>query len=1709
LVQITYLPETLTGLQIDENTLVLYGFDPETNYMVPLEDQHIDLTAHVVSARLPHDWPGLAVFGSLPLPPDVTPPMTSFNYEGESDARQTKVFVSTSTRIALLAQDHSTFGSRDLVSGVATTYLLINLHPADGCGFSNMADVVIISSMPVGSCQNPIYAGSFLLNAGVHELWYMSADKSGNVEDLRYFRVRVDSMPPVVAWDIPEGSALGLGRLVNVALSEQEIIPGKSGSGVDTTTLHVLLDEREITDIVQSDTVSIRWNLTEMSQGTHTFTVNLMDGVGNLAVSSLNFIYDATPPQSSLSASEGRFAGGILYMPVSAGLAVSATDYPQENPAGVAAAYIGIDGAQPEALAGPIYLSTGMHTAAWYAVDAAGNVESSHTASVRVDGMAPAAVTDFSMSALSTSSLRVSWTAPGDDGVEGAIAKAKIRILYNQTGVNFSTADAQVVLDRTNLAPGSVMESTLDGLTAGITYYGVVLTRDTAGNWSAISNITSAIPQEPQASFEPDILVPRTSLVASSSSTIGGQLFIGTGTLLGFEVVDDSRTVGDLAGVGVAYSSYSVDDAAFAAYASSFTLEVGTHTLRYFSADLAGNVEAVHVASMTVVPATSISPSSGPIGIPFVITGFGFGEKRLTSGKVRFGPYNAVVSSWTDGRIAGTVPGVSSGTWSVEVLRQWPSSSTVLARTSFEAALPQLWDVIPDSGPIGVRFTLLGDGFGAWAGSLRNQVFFEGSTVPVSSWKDDAIQGTVPGFLSLGVHSIWVRRTTTDGGLMESSTAQFELIVMSPQSLNPSTGPIGVPITITGSGFGARSGASTLVWVGASTAAVYSWTDTKIIAKVPGMVKEPYCGPGETICAPVAGNAYPVEIERIQGEYADRVAVGSFTVTPLAVSSFAPSSGPIGTPITLLGPGFGPRDGNWTQVLFAGATVPITSWADAKVTFDAPGGFGNGAQSIVLRRTTTDGGLMESTPVSFEIINMSPASMNPSTGPIGIPITITGAGFGAWDGVNTRVLINGATVHVNSWVDTKISADIPGLPAGEYPVAVERAQGGYTDTVAVGSFTVTPLAVSSFAPSSGPIGTPITLLGPGFGPYDGTWTQVLFAGTTVPVTSWSDAKVTFDAPGGFGNGPQSIVLRRTTTDGGLMGSAPVVFEIINMSPAGMNPSTGPIGIPITITGAGFGVWSGQETRLRIGASTVPVTSWTNTKITAKIPGMGHESYCEGAEACAMQPGIYPVSIQRVQGAADESVFVASFTLTPLIVSSLAPVQAPIGSSFTLTGTGFGPANGAYTQVLINGTSAPLVTWTDTKIGAKVPGSLAPGSYPLWIERRTTDGAVQASASMDFTVVVPQISSMTPTAGKAGTAVTLYGGGFGYNAGASYNRVLINGIAAALSSWTDVKIKCIVPDSLAIGTYPVVVERTPAGGAVQSNALEYSVTAVKSVSMLGVLAGPGRVEEESASAQAGAWNLPDWDYEAELSIPAQEGGRVESAIRASVDLPAAAVAEDIFVSMRKGRQAGEQAESKRAAAQMQAGLSAAGPGVEFGPDGTQFDIPATIELPYSLASDQQAGTLALYWWDPEAGKWTQVPTEMDASKAKLRARVSHFSLYQPMAQSARPSAASEAFALHEIYVFPNPARGEAKPTFHVEVGLADGLSIRIYDVSGRLVHSGGIEGSPGTVDDGQGLEYAYEYVWEGRIASGVYFYAIEAKKAGQGSLRKTGKLAVVR
>ena len=97
-----------------------------------------------------------------------------------------------------------------------------------------------------------------------------------------------------------------------------------------------------------------------------------------------------------------------------------------------------------------------------------------------------------------------------------------------------------------------------------------------------------------------------------------------------------------------------------------------------------------------------------------------------------------------------------------------------------------------------------------------------------------------------------------------------------------------------------------------------------------------------------------------------------------------------------------------------------------------------------------------------------------------------------------------------------------------------------------------------------------------------------------------------------------------------------------------------------------------------------------------------------------------------------------------------------------------------------------------------------------------------------------------------------------------------------------------------------------------------------------------------------------------------------------------------------------------------------------------------------------------------------------------------------------------FKLGAVYVHPNPAKGGKAPVFHIEVGVADTVKITIFTVSGQVAHEHVLTGAPRAI----GAAYAYEYAWEGRMAGGVYYYAIEADKAGK-KLKAGGGFVVSR
>lgn len=190
-----------------------------------------------------------------------------------------------------------------------------------------------------------------------------------------------------------------------------------------------------------------------------------------------------------------------------------------------------------------------------------------------------------------------------------------------------------------------------------------------------------------------------------------------------------------------------------------------------------------------------------------------------------------------------------------------------------------------------------------------------------------------------------------------------------------------------------------------------------------------------------------------------------------------------------------------------------------------------------------------------------------------------------------------------------------------------------------------------------------------------------------------------------------------------------------------------------------------------------------------------------------------------------------------------------------------------------------------------------------------------------------------------------------------------------------------------------------------------------------------------------------------------------------------------------------------------GLASASAPFEFGPHGTVFESPVTISLPYdpaALPAGADEGALKVAYWNAAAADWEPLPSEVDKAARTVSARTGHFSVYQAVLGAAPAAAPAAPFSVGEVYVFPNPAAGGARPVLHVAAAAGERLTVRVYSASGRQAWEGSVAGAPGPSAGGT----AYELELRGEFPSGVYYYLAEVEGPG-GKVKRRGKFAVVR
>ncbi len=375
-----------------------------------------------------------------------------------------------------------------------------------------------------------------------------------------------------------------------------------------------------------------------------------------------------------------------------------------------------------------------------------------------------------------------------------------------------------------------------------------------------------------------------------------------------------------------------------------------------------------------------------------------------------------------------------------------------------------------------------------------------------------------------------------------TATANFTNTVVPTITITKTSGTVGTAVTVNGNGFAANEGSIQVTMSGntiqgsptATALASGTWTLNFNVPATPGGSYQIGAYGGTTLATAVTNQAFTV--------------LPNFTL--------GKASGVPGTAVTVTGTGFAANEQgiklNWDGTDIAGVSINALATGSWSASFNVPGAPG-GAHNVGAYGPTTT----SANPVPFTIGPSITSSK--ANGIMGTQVTVNGSGYGAGE--------NGVTVTFDTTTVATANAD----PNGVWTVsfAVPESFGGTHAVGAKGATAVgfTTLPTLSTNKTGGKAGDSITVSGSGFAANESSIVVTyddnpVSTGITAGANgSWSS---TFTIPTSSA-GTHTIKAKGSVTP--IVNAGNTNFKVA--STLSISPTTGNIGMKVTITGAGF------------------------------------------------------------------------------------------------------------------------------------------------------------------------------------------------------------------------------------------------------------------------------------------------------------------------------------------------------------------------------------------------------------------------------------------------------------------------------------------------------------------------------------------------------------
>lgn len=342
-------------------------------------------------------------------------------------------------------------------------------------------------------------------------------------------------------------------------------------------------------------------------------------------------------------------------------------------------------------------------------------------------------------------------------------------------------------------------------------------------------------------------------------------------------------------------------------------------------------------------------------------------------------------------------------------------------------------------------------------------------------------------------------------------------------------------------------------------------------------------------------------------------------------------------------------------------------------------------------------------------------------------------------------------------------------------------------------------------PATGVPGSTISITGKGLGNFKSTQVnRVTFGGVPALIQRWEADVVEVRVPSKAQTGTVNVFIGKKKLSAGTF--TVVLPKILSITPQEIES-----GQTIEIEGEHFGLTAGpRDPNTMFGVNDVMIGDlvarprrWKDDRIEVQVPANA-KSGDVAIRLASSDPLPDGSCCEKVTHIVSNAL---PFKLIPTI--RMDPDGGPVGTKLVLFGQQFGDARASGDAVTIGGQLTPIAQWTDTTIVVHVP--LGAESGPVVLKAKGKERTIGK-----FTVYVPKVNEVTPTAAPIGTLLKIRGEHFGYYSesgptpfaftdfNTGKNRVDIGGVPAVIYRWQDERIDVWVPFSAKSG--PIVIYR---------------------------------------------------------------------------------------------------------------------------------------------------------------------------------------------------------------------------------------------------------------------------------------------------------------